>query len=175
MKRLLYLLIVLSIYSCKKDCILNYEIIGPEYPSPFITVQNELFKKFDPDIDYDVYKPINVNEYEIPYIMEMIKTKITEHKRATDRIKNEICNYSVQISGFYYVRSKTKKIYLIFDYGYIDFEGNKELEKKLEKEIDNELIDSRYLDVMDGGDTFFTVIINTKTNTIHNFHINGEA
>ena len=103
--------------------------------------------------------------------MEMIKNKITKHERATDRIKNEICNYSVQISGFYDVKSKTKNIYLIFDYGFIDFDSNKELET----EINSESINSRYLHVMDGGDTFFRVILNTKTNTIHNFHINGEA
>jgi len=71
-------------------------------------MQNEMIKKFD-KINYDKHLLVNVNEYEILYKMEIINSKIPLNKRATERIRNEICNYSVQNAVFCDIKEKTKK------------------------------------------------------------------
>ncbi|CAL2074542.1 hypothetical protein [Tenacibaculum sp. 190524A02b] len=168
MKNLIYPLFFLILFSCKKNCTPDYEIISSKYSNPFISGQNEMIRKFD-KIDFDRYRLADINESEVPYIMKMIKSQIPLNKKATERMKNNICDYSVQIGGFYDVKDKTKKIYLNFLYGW------NLKETKDEILIGNNGEETKFEIVNDGGDYFFQAIIDTKKDTLHIIYINGEA
>lgn len=167
-KNLIYPLFFLILFSCKKNCILDYEIISSKYSNPFISGQNEMIRIFD-KIDFYRYKLVTVNESEVPYIMEVIKSQISLNEKATERMKNNICDYSVQIGGFYDVKDKTKKIYLNFLYGWNLNETEDEIL------IGSNGEETKFETVRDGGDYFFQAIIDTKKDTFHIIYINGEA
>jgi len=150
---------------------LNHEIVGTEYQVPFYKTQNEANRELE-KVDYDRYELININESEIPYIMEIIHSQISDSKMATERMINNICNYSVQIAGIYDRNQKTKKISLNFQYGNIDF---KEINSSDEIRVDVDKDMARFNYVYDGGDSHFQAIIDTKTNRLRILYINGEA
>mgnify|MGYP000598528334 FL=1 len=79
---------------------MNYEIVETKYKIPFISSQNEMIKEID-NINYNRYELVNVNKYEISYIMEIINSQIPKNRRATKNIIENICDYSVQIAGIY--------------------------------------------------------------------------
>ncbi|MFC5046034.1 hypothetical protein ACFSTE_05275 [Aquimarina hainanensis] len=168
MKINVLILFLLVFFSCKKDCSLSFEIIDTKFSNPFVSGQNETLRIID-NIDYDRYQLVNVNESEIPYIMRIIKTQILSNNKATERMKKNICNYGVQIAGFYDIKDKTKKIYLNFLFG---FRFNESEDEML---IDHNGEETKYMIVHDGGDDFFQAIIDTRKNTFHIIYINGEA
>jgi len=148
MKKHIVILGFLIFISCNKDCILNYEIVDTRFSIPYITGQNEIIRQFD-KTDYDRYELVNVYESEIPYIMHIIKSQIVLNKKASEKMKNKICNYGVQIAGFYDRYDKTKKIYLNFHY----FMNFHESEDEILIGYDGK--ETKFEIPSDGGDSFF--------------------
>lgn len=156
---------LMRVDSLKKNCQLNYEMIGKEFIIPFYDTQNKMEIQYG-NLNFERYKRIDVDESEISYIQEIIKSQIKNSKKSTDFIIQNICNYSVQIGGVYDKVEKVKKIYLNFLYGDNWFIKNNE--KANQSEI-------RFLQVKDGGDNYFQGFINTKTNKLQIIYVNGEA
>ena len=129
-----------------------------------------MIKKID-EIDYDRYELVNINESEIPYILEILHSQISESNGATENIKKNLCDYSVQIAGIYDKYDKTKKIYLNFEYGKADYKKINSDEIRID--VDKDRVRFNY--VYDGGDSYFQAVINTKTNKLRILYINGEA
>ena len=170
-KYLIVLLSCLLSFSCSKKCILNYEIVGTEYEVPFYRTQNEMIREHY-KVNSDRYGLVNINESEIPYIMEIVHSQISKNERATERMIDNLCDYSVQIAGIYDRDQKTKKIYLNFKYGHVGFEENN-ASNEIRIDVDKDM--ARFNHVYDGGDSRFQAIINTKTNKFGIIFINGEA
>ncbi len=154
--------------SCKRACVLNNLIVETKYEIPFYTRQNESLKESG-KIENDKFERINVNESEIPYIMEILNEQIPHISNATDRIKNNLCNYSVLIAGIYNRSTKTKSIYLNFSYGPEGYETEGEVGVDY---LGNAKV---FPIARDGGDSYFQAVINTKTNKLRIIYINGEA
>ncbi|WP_229720530.1 hypothetical protein [Winogradskyella helgolandensis] len=170
-KYLTLLIICLLNFSCSKNCILNYEIVETKYEIPFYSSQNEILKQSE-NTDYKRYELINVYESEIPYIMEILNSQISETRNATNNIVENLCDYSVQIAGIYDRKEKVKKIYLNFECGFIDF---KEINESEEYMIGFDGKETKFSHVLDGGDCYFQAEINTKTNKFRIIIVNGEA
>jgi hypothetical protein len=168
---LIIIVLIISNFSCTKKCILNYEIVETKYEIPIYHSVNQTIKEID-KVKYNRYELVNVNEYEVPYIMEVINSQIPKNRRATKNIIENICDYSVQIAGIYDRKEKVKKIYLNFHCGYVDFESINSSEEVL---IGFDGKETKFQHSMDGGDCFFEAIINTKTNKLAIIMINGEA
>lgn len=156
-------------FSCSKNCVLNYEIVETMYKIPHYSYQNEMWRE---KINYDRYELINVNESEIPYIMEILNSQISETRNATSNIIENLCNYSVQIAGIYDRKEKAKKIYLNFECGFVDFKAINESE---EYWIGFDGKETKFSHPLDGGDCHFQAEINTKTNKLSIIIVNGEA
>jgi hypothetical protein len=170
-KYLTLLIICLLNFSCTKNCILNYEIVETKYEIPFYSYQNKMIKQSE-KTDYNRYELINVNESEIPYIMGILNSQISETQNATKNIRKNLCNYSVQIAGIYDRKEKVKKIYLNFECGIIDF---KAIETSEEYMIGFDGKETKFNHVLDGGDCHFEAEINTETNKFRIIIVNGKA
>ena len=162
---------MLSLVSCKKNCSLEYEIIDKKYVIPYYYGTNQILIETG-ELNYERYKRININQSEVPYIQEIIKNQIKDCKNATNFMIENICDYSVQIAGFYDKKKETKNIYLNLFYGNNWFNNFEDEPVPIYDSYGNLI---RFYDVFDGGDHHFQAVINTKTNTIRVIHINGEA
>ena len=154
-----------------KNCILNHEIVDSKYEIPFYSFQNKIFKEVQ-KVNYNRYEMVNVNPNEIDYIMSILNTQIAESKKATDDMINNLCDYSVQIAGVYDRVSKTKKIYLNLECGFVDYEY---VNADVDFDNNDDGTSPRFNFVYDGGDCYFQVEINTKTDKLKILIVNGEA
>ena len=170
-KYLTLLVICILNFSCSKNCVLNYEIVETNYEIPFYSFQNEMLKQSE-NTDYKRYELINVSESEIPYIMEILNSQLSETRNATDSIIKNLCDYSVQIAGIYDRKEKIKKIYLNFECGFIDFKAINESDENM---IGFDGKETKYSHALDGGDCHFQAEINTQTNKLKIIIVNGEA
>jgi len=168
---LLIIVSLISLVSCEKHCVLSHEIVDTKYEIPFFYFQNEIFREIE-KVDYNRYELINVNQYEIPYIMEILNTQVAKDENATANIINNLCDYSVQIAGVYDRKEKVKIIYLNFNCGFTDYESINFNDEYIIGFDGNE---TKFDHVKDGGDCHFQAVINTKTNKLNIIIVNGEA
>jgi hypothetical protein len=156
----IFCLCLLSFSSCQKKCNINYIIIDTSEQFPFFEGQNKIITTASNSTqDYDRYYKIHVDEREIPHLLELVETQIHHQKLATDRMKQSICDYGIQIVGAY-DRNYQQKVYFLYFSLYDIFDS---------EDKDN------FQHIYDGGDSVFSGMIHTKNDKFRVIMVNGEA
>ena len=160
MKKIYLLLLILICISCESTCEISYTVLDTENQFPYFEFKNERHKSSSESvIEEDRYTKIDIEQAIIKEILSNVRSQIHQQERATPKMKEEICDYGIQIVGANDHVTKQNVYFLYFIYG----------------ATFNDQEPREFWKINDGGDNIFSGFYQEKNKKFKIITINGSA